>query len=179
MDVEASPTRFAAEVATTRIMVERVHHSLGVTPARLAADKAYGSGPLLAWLLDRDIEPHIPVIDRTRQTDGRFARDMFTYDDEGNCFTCPAGKALRFCGSDHAVRAHRYRSLASDCASCTARPDYTTGKNADAEPLVRRRHARSHACPCENRCLRPLARPAPAHRTPVRSPETNNGDAAP
>jgi hypothetical protein len=30
----------------------------GLKPQRLAADKSYGTGPFLSWLLDRKVEPH-------------------------------------------------------------------------------------------------------------------------
>jgi len=48
---------------TARRMLEHVD-KLGLHPESLAADKAYGSGEFLAWLLERDVQPHIPVIDR-------------------------------------------------------------------------------------------------------------------
>ena len=51
-------------------MLERVSH-FGVRPLNLAADKAYGSGEFLAWLLERDIQPHIPVIDRRHPHAGK------------------------------------------------------------------------------------------------------------
>ena len=41
-------------------------------PKNLAADKAYGSGEFLAWLMARGVEPHIPVIDRRHQTEWAF-----------------------------------------------------------------------------------------------------------
>jgi hypothetical protein len=33
----------------------------GAKPERLAADTAYGTGKMLAWLLEKGITPHIPV----------------------------------------------------------------------------------------------------------------------
>ena len=36
----------------------------GLYPARLIADSAYGSAPMLDWLVEEHgIEPHIPVFD--------------------------------------------------------------------------------------------------------------------
>ncbi|WP_241659837.1 transposase [Sphingomonas glacialis] len=64
VDVEATPARFAAEVAAIRTLVSRIGIRLGTAPTSLSADKAYGSGPLLGWLVDRNIPPYIPVIDR-------------------------------------------------------------------------------------------------------------------
>jgi hypothetical protein len=42
-----------------------------IKPERLAGDTAYGSGANLNWLVkDKDIAPHIPVIDKSKREDG-------------------------------------------------------------------------------------------------------------
>ena len=53
VDVEATPARTYDEVAATRTMVERTQATFGLKPERLMADTAYGTGKLLAWLLDK------------------------------------------------------------------------------------------------------------------------------
>jgi hypothetical protein len=45
-------------------MLGRIEERRGLKPERLAADKAYGTRPFLAWLSERNITPHIPVLDR-------------------------------------------------------------------------------------------------------------------
>ena len=75
--------------AGVRRMVERVE-KLGVRPESVGADKAYGSGEFLAWLLARGVQPHIPVIDRRHQTEGRFTREQFRYDPAENAYYCPS-----------------------------------------------------------------------------------------
>ena len=102
LDVEATPARFSSEVAATRTLVSRAGTTLGITPESLAADKAYGSGPLLGWLIDRKITPYIPVIDRSRQRDAFFTRDAFRYDREADAYHCPADKPLGYCGTKRA-----------------------------------------------------------------------------
>jgi len=69
LGVEATAARFSQETAAAQKMVEQVQ-KLGLKPESLGADKAYGSGEFLAWLLDRGVQPHIPVIDRRHQTKG-------------------------------------------------------------------------------------------------------------
>jgi hypothetical protein len=71
LGVEATPALFHQETVAARKMVEQVQ-KFGLKPETLGADKAYGSGEFLAWLLDRGVQPHIPVIDRRHQTKGRF-----------------------------------------------------------------------------------------------------------
>lgn len=62
LEVEATPLHFAAEVAAPRTLVSRIETKLRIAPASLSTDKAYGSGPLLGSLVDRNITPYIPVI---------------------------------------------------------------------------------------------------------------------
>ena len=64
VDVEATPARWSAEVAATKTMLTRTQESFRLTPEKLAADAAYGSGLMLGWLMRRGIEPHIPILDR-------------------------------------------------------------------------------------------------------------------
>jgi len=86
VDVEATPARTYDEVATTRTMIDRTEKAFGLKPERLVADTAYGTGKLLAWLLDREIAPHIPVWERYERTDGMFSRVDFSYDAERDLY---------------------------------------------------------------------------------------------
>jgi hypothetical protein len=96
MDVEATTAVRQAEVTAAKTMIERTAERLEVIPSRLTADTGYGSAEMLAWLVDeRGIEPHIPVFDKSKRTDGTFSRTDFAYDTESDAYTCPAGKQLR------------------------------------------------------------------------------------
>ena len=136
LDVEATPARFAAEVAATRTLVLRARTRLGVEPASLSADKAYGSGPLLCWLIDRNITPYIPVIDRTRQRDAFFTRDAFRYDREADAYRCPAEKLLGYCGTNPNKQVRVYRSRPADCAACELKPRCTISPKRGVTRLV-------------------------------------------
>jgi hypothetical protein len=54
-------------VAATSATIDRIEKAFGLKPKRLTADTAYGTGKLLAWLLGKDITPHIPVHHRLYQ----------------------------------------------------------------------------------------------------------------
>lgn len=136
LDVEATPARFAAEVAATRTLVSRIETKLGITLVSLSADKAYGSGPLLGWLVDRNITPYIPVIDRGRQRDAFFTRDAFRYDREADAYRCPADKLLGYCGTNRASQVRIYRSRLTDCTACELKPQCTIGKKRGVTRLV-------------------------------------------
>ena len=91
VDVEATPARTYDEVAATRTMINRTETIFGLRPRRLAADTAYGTGKLLAWLLNRDITPHIPVKEGYERTDGTFPRLDFAYDAARDIYISPNG----------------------------------------------------------------------------------------
>jgi len=95
LDVEATRSIRTAEVGATRTMIARTRERFGLTPDRLAADTAYGSGEMLGWLVGKGIEPHIPVIDKSERRDGTFSNAEFRYDPDKDEYTCPGGKALK------------------------------------------------------------------------------------
>jgi hypothetical protein len=90
LDVEATRSIRQAEVGATRTMITRTRDRFGFAPRRLAADKAYGSGDILGWLVTEEIEPHIPVIDKSERHDGTFSNAEFRYDPERDEYPCPA-----------------------------------------------------------------------------------------
>jgi transposase len=146
VDVEATPARTYDEVAATRTMIDRTEKAFGLTPKRLTADTAYGTGKLLAWLLDKRITPHIPVWERYERTDGMFPRTDFTYDAERDLYTCPNGCPLKTSGTVHDGRVRNYLSHPGDCrtcelkARCTRAPFKKIARDINEEA---REHARS------------------------------------
>jgi transposase len=129
VDVEASPARGTAEVAASRSMIDRAANRFGLSPKRLAADTAYGSGGMLAWLMERGIEPHIPVLDRSAQTNGVFTRNDFTFDRGRNVYICPGGKELRFTHKRPDNSILIYRARPRDCEGCSLKSQCTTASS--------------------------------------------------
>jgi transposase len=122
VDVEATPARTYDEVASTKTMIERTDRRFGLKPDHLAADSAYGTGKLLAWLIDQGIAPHVTVRDMSARKDGTFSRADFAFDTEANAYTCPGGKKLKTTGKVHDGRTILYRASKSDCQSCPLKP---------------------------------------------------------
>jgi transposase len=124
VDVEASTAVRQAEVTAAKTMIERTRDRFGLHPVRLAGDSAYGSAETLNWLAhDQGIEPHVPVVDKSRRTDGTFSRSDFTYDHEGDVYICPAGKGLTSTGTlvnDGATLL--YLASKHDCDACPLKP---------------------------------------------------------
>jgi transposase len=126
VDVEATPTRISKEVDATETMIDRADERFGLKPKRLAGDVAYGTAEMLGWLVDHDIDPHIPVWDKGGRDDGTFSREDFKYDPGEDRYICPNGKNLRqyrLAGRLAKAKPHkdgllRYRARKGDCDSC-------------------------------------------------------------
>ena len=103
VDVEPTPARTFDEVRATATMLDRTKARFGIKPKRLAADTAYGTGKFLGWLVDQEIEPHIPVWDKGSRDDGTFSRSDFIFDPEQDQCICPAGKVLKQFRRNYAV----------------------------------------------------------------------------
>ena len=114
LDVEATPTRISKEVDATETMIERVERRFALKPDRLAGDVAYGTGEMLGWLVGRDIDPHIPVWDKSKREDGTFSRADFTYDQKRDLYVCPGAKLLKTTGRLHSDNIYRYIASKAD-----------------------------------------------------------------
>ena len=127
VDVEASAVNSAAEVEATRTMIDRVEDKFDLKPERLVGDTNYGSAALLNWLVnEKQIEPHVPVWDKTERQDGTLSSNEFEWNEQANEYRCPADKALRsnwrpfknprthITKKDTTI----FRSTQRDCAEC-------------------------------------------------------------
>ena len=122
LDVEATPTRISKEVDATETMIERTEERFELKPDYLAGDVAYGTGEMLGWLVEHDIDPHIPVWDKSERHDGTFSRADFIYDQERDLYICPGGKTLKTTGTLHSDNTYRYVASKRDCDICPFKP---------------------------------------------------------
>ncbi|PHP16478.1 DDE transposase, partial [Sphingobium sp. IP1] len=110
-------------------MLARADNRFGYRPKRVAADTAYGSAAFLAFVTDRGTIPHIPVLERSEQTKGKFPREAFRYEREQDRYVCPAGKILPFRGADRRAGFLRYSASPADCRACHLKRKCTAGSN--------------------------------------------------
>lgn len=154
VDVEATAPIRQAEVACVREMIVRTEETFGLHPDTLVADTAYGAGDMLGWLVDeQEIEPHIPVFDKTERGDGAFPATAFAFDHAANEYTCPGGKKLKkYWREMRKPRSGickdgttRYYASKHDCSVCPLKPRCTPG--AAVRKIARHPHedAREHA----------------------------------
>src|SRR6476660_6490417 len=146
MDVEASRAIRQAEVGAAKTMIDRTEERFGLKPERLAADTAYGSAPMLNWLVEeKGIAPHIPVIDKSKREDGTFSRSDFRYDPTSDVYHCPGGKRLVTSGTVHEGKTLLYRASKLDCDVCPLKPQCCPKEPSRKIPRDIHEHARDVA----------------------------------
>jgi transposase len=126
--VQATAARPSHESAAAREMITQSAERQGRFPQSLAADTAYGSGELLAWLEERGVTSFIPVREHTAPRGNLYGLDKFTYDTKTNSYQCPAGKQLKYIGIKKANRSHIYRATPAKCRDCPQKVQCTTGR---------------------------------------------------
>ena len=96
VDVEATAAHKLEEINATKTMIERVEERFDIKPERLIGDTNYGTAEILGWMVeDKQIEPHVPVWDRTQRADETFSSSDFQWDARANEYRCPRGQPLR------------------------------------------------------------------------------------
>ena len=173
IDAEGTRANRIDEIAVTETMIERVERRFGLAPDRLAGDTAYGAARLLKWLWDRGIAPHVPVWDKSKQTDGRFTKENFVFDRDR--------KRLHLSGRrcTHALRDHRPRAHSSlpreqeRLLDLYAQAPMHNGPCPQGLPRHRRGRARSGACAGQHRSLPGLASRTQEGRGEVRAHEAH------
>ena len=144
--MEATRSIRQAEVGSTKTMLKRVKAKFDLHPQRLIADTAYGTGPLLGWLVDRKIAPHIPVFDKSGRNDGTWTRADFEWDAANDQYICPEGHALKQFRRNYSdpnrgptgKGTARYRALKEICQACPSKAKCCP--NADARKISREEH---------------------------------------
>ena len=127
VDVEATPARTAQEVIAANTMLDRVASVHHIEPDVLAADKRYGTGSFLAWLKQRAVTAHIPVLNHQQLTKDLLPREAFIFDPTRNVYICPQGKQLAHRGTRSRERIRTYCARVVDCRVCPLRPQCTRG----------------------------------------------------
>ncbi len=78
-----------------------------------------GTGKGLAWLIGKNITPHVPVRDLSKRKDGTSSRVDFIFDTANDIYACPAGKALETTGRVRSDNTCRYLASTFDCRACS------------------------------------------------------------
>jgi len=104
-------------------LIDEVRDHLGAAPEAVCGDMSYGSGQNRAALEERGIRLVSPA-QKPVTCAGRdgFTVEDFSYDEQRDEFTCPAGAILRYIGLDTTRSGRRrYRASKAACRDCVLR----------------------------------------------------------
>ena len=107
--------------------VEEVKQDTGRLPKQLIVDGGFITAASIVAAEQSGVELIGPAGENNdpgkaddAQAHSQFDRDAFTFDEQENCFTCPAGKKLTYQGQekrgDRII--YRYQARAGDCRNC-------------------------------------------------------------
>jgi hypothetical protein len=108
-------------------MLDRVETRFALKPQRLIGDTNYGTAEILGWMVEeKQIEPHVPVWEKTDRNDKRLSSSNFKWDKKADEYRCPQGHVLRRQWRafknlrTHVTKADTiiYRASQFDCATC-------------------------------------------------------------
>jgi hypothetical protein len=155
VDVEATPALRTDEVNSTRTMIDRVEARFDMKPERLVGDTAYGAAEILGWMVnEKQINPHVPVWDKSLREDGTLSRSDFRFDVALDHYECPAGKRLNSTGRTTTEDTLLYRASARDCQGCPMKAKCSP--NTTHRKIVRSIHESAPRCGARDRKDRPL-----------------------
>ncbi|MBU1706165.1 IS1182 family transposase [Patescibacteria group bacterium] len=116
-------------------LLDSHEESLPLPPA-IAADSKYGTDEALIFLQEeKGMKTAIPLPGDFKKGK-RFPREQFTYDEDSDSYTCPAGKTLKRKTISTKKKIVIYRGNPEDCLSCALRHK-CMGKTAKARHLAR------------------------------------------
>src|SRR3990167_2257453 len=74
--------------------IETIENDLKLNITEAITDRAYGSGRIIQALIEKQINPNIPLFSGRRGSRGINNETDFIYDEENNRYQCPAGHLL-------------------------------------------------------------------------------------
>ena len=110
-------------------MALRAKETLGVENLEVLADKGYYNSEQVAMCSKNGITPYIPKPDRPgNKRKGLYGKEDFRYDQEANCYLCPAGQELtyRYTTQRDGRAVHNYETGA--CMTCVQKDQCTENK---------------------------------------------------
>ncbi len=110
-------------------MGRHASEATGTTDLTVLADRGYFSGPEVLACQAAGVTPICPKpLTSGAKADGRFGKQDFVYQPDGDTYRCPAGDTLiwRYCNVEHGLTLNRYWS--SNCGTCALKAQCTPGK---------------------------------------------------
>lgn len=110
-------------------MARKAMEHLEVDRVRVVADSGYYNGEQISQASKLGVETFIPTINTsTNKHHGRYDKTRFAYDNEKDCYYCPAGKALKKTYIERKNARSKAHYKTGECRSCSCWHLCTTNK---------------------------------------------------
>lgn len=154
-------------------MVTAQMFKFGFRPESVSGDKGHGEARVYKELYALGIKPFIPHQNFHESNPKVWPQERFQYDQDSDCYICPAGKTLRYQGYVDRGIMKVYRARPQDCGACSCKTQCTAAKRTGRTV---KRHVDAHLYERVDRLLkRPEARERAIWRRT--GPETLFGEA--
>ena len=113
------------------VQIEHANETLEKKCDTACADSGYATTDELKKIADQDIRVVVPSQRQAKSREVKeFDKEHFKYDRENDCYLCPAGEILSFCGENKKKRCRNYHTSGSSvCRNCRFFGRCTTSKN--------------------------------------------------
>jgi transposase len=128
-----------AEMSQALAGLEAIKWKYKLRPRTLGADKGYAAGEFIRGVYETGTTLHVPVWDTRREHDrGIYTIEQFAYDEAGDRFICPQGKALKH----HGTKRNQviYRASTKDCGGCPVKTECTRDRARSISHHVHREY---------------------------------------
>ena len=137
--VASDLTQDATDHYQLKPMVEEAEQNLGVLPEQISADAGYSSYDNLEYVEEKEVEAYIPdnkieSLDEKEESEKRYDKSNFSYDENADCYHCPESKTL----TPYSKIKRKEKELTiyrgTECGSCPVRDKCT---KAEARTVTR------------------------------------------
>jgi hypothetical protein len=119
--------------ANFKSMVEQSRENVDSHIGIYLADGGYYTGRNLKYAVEEGLDIYIPPTNGYQESDDKYSRKDFTYEEQTDSYLCPAGKVLhyRYSRQRSGLQVKTYRCSAKDCGSCSHKKRCTTSRRRE------------------------------------------------
>lgn len=152
-DVTAEPV----DVNQLLPALDGIEEACGEMPEKAAADTGYGGGKNLRGMEKRGVDGYIPeteeqnIGEKKRRNPELYGKEDFKYDEDKDCYICPAGKVLSSRSKSRIKTKYSerevttYRAERGVCLSCEQKAKCTTTRSKVGRAVTRDRYEEERA----------------------------------
>jgi len=118
------------DVDNLRGMVEQTHENIATRAGKYLADGGYYTRSNLKYAVAEGLDIYIPPINGHQESEDKYKRNDFTYDERTDSYLCPAGERLAYSGSRYQgdIMVKTYACSSLKCKVCKLKSQCTSSR---------------------------------------------------